>query len=182
VGSVETLSGTGIYRRSALEKAGTFNPWMVGEEERELGYRLRMSGYTLLRLEIPMAFHVVKSFERGEADEKARHHIGIGQILRAYPFRAVSCDLIRSHRRPLLEELLIGMLFLTVVLLLLSGLPLLGGAVLGACALAIALLVWKKGWRKTALYLRVRVLSLGFTLRGILRGVPRADSYPLPAP
>jgi glycosyltransferase involved in cell wall biosynthesis len=49
--------GVAMYRRSAMERAGTFNPNLNAEEEPELGLRIRQAGYRLFELDYPMAFH-----------------------------------------------------------------------------------------------------------------------------
>ena len=46
-----------FYRREALEKAGSFNPHLVVEEEAELGLRLVKYGWRLQIIPIPMACH-----------------------------------------------------------------------------------------------------------------------------
>ena len=45
---VKFLAGAALYRRSALEQVGGFNPYIISEEEPELGMRLRYAGYKLL--------------------------------------------------------------------------------------------------------------------------------------
>ena len=55
--AVNSLGGNGLYRRAALEKVGTFNPYLALYEEAELALRLRHAGYTLWRLPLPMAKH-----------------------------------------------------------------------------------------------------------------------------
>jgi len=49
--------GVAMYRRPAMERAGTFNPNLNAEEEPELGLRIRQAGYRLFELDYPMAFH-----------------------------------------------------------------------------------------------------------------------------
>jgi cellulose synthase/poly-beta-1,6-N-acetylglucosamine synthase-like glycosyltransferase len=51
------LRGSGLYRRKAMEQVGTFNPYLVTDEEAELGLRLRRGGWKLLHLPCPMGRH-----------------------------------------------------------------------------------------------------------------------------
>jgi len=51
------LRGSGLYRRKAMEQVGTFNPYLVTDEEAELGLRLRRGGWKLLHLPYPMGCH-----------------------------------------------------------------------------------------------------------------------------
>lgn len=46
----------GVYRRTALEQAGQFDPQLVYGEDEELNYRLRMAGWRIL-FDPAMAFH-----------------------------------------------------------------------------------------------------------------------------
>jgi glycosyltransferase involved in cell wall biosynthesis len=54
---IEHLRGIGMYRRAALARAGTFNPFLVTEEEAELALRLRSQGWKLLQLPHQMGRH-----------------------------------------------------------------------------------------------------------------------------
>lgn len=47
-----------LYRRSALEQVGTFNPYLIVEEEEELALRLRKHGLRLLHIPHPMGCHL----------------------------------------------------------------------------------------------------------------------------
>jgi glycosyltransferase involved in cell wall biosynthesis len=71
VSAVAWLRGIGLYRRAALERVGCFNPYLITEEEADLGLRLRRQGWKLLQVPHPMGCHL-----RG-----ARVHQG---ILRAW--------------------------------------------------------------------------------------------------
>jgi glycosyltransferase involved in cell wall biosynthesis len=46
-----------LYRRSVLEEVGTFQPYLLAEEEPELGLRIRHAGYRLVELQQPAIFH-----------------------------------------------------------------------------------------------------------------------------
>lgn len=70
VTEVKTLGGDGLYRRLALDKVGTFHPYLALYEEAELALRLRRAGYTLWRLPLPMAKHF--SLPRGTFREAVR--------------------------------------------------------------------------------------------------------------
>jgi len=52
---VSTFGGIALYRRSVLNKAGTFNPYLTVDEERELAFRIQRSGFKLMRIQSPMA-------------------------------------------------------------------------------------------------------------------------------
>ena len=181
-GVVETLSGTALYRREALLKAGTFNPWMKGEEERELGYRLTLAGFVLLRIDVPMAYHFAKDLVAAEADEKAMHHVGIGQIFRKYPLAAISRDLLRTYWRTFLEEGIIAAFPLLCIVLAVAGFPLAALMQILLATIGLLALGMAKGIHKVLLFVRVRTLSFIRTLQGLGRGIPPAESYPWSPP
>jgi len=54
---ITRLRGSGFYRRAALDRAGTFNPYLKTEEEAELGLRLRKAGWHLLHVPEAMGCH-----------------------------------------------------------------------------------------------------------------------------
>jgi len=55
---VTALGGNGLYRRAALDRVGTFHPYLAWREEAELALRLRKAGYTLWQLPLSMAQHL----------------------------------------------------------------------------------------------------------------------------
>jgi GT2 family glycosyltransferase len=56
-GEVESCGGIALMRASAFRRAGGFNPDVPAGEEPELCLRLRRAGWTIVRLDIPMASH-----------------------------------------------------------------------------------------------------------------------------
>src|SRR5262245_33515656 len=54
---MEYLRGSGLYRRKAMEQVGTFNPYLVTDEEADLGLRLQRGGWKMLHLPFPMGCH-----------------------------------------------------------------------------------------------------------------------------
>jgi glycosyltransferase involved in cell wall biosynthesis len=56
-GESEACGGVAMYRVTALEAAGGFDPSVAAGEERELCGRLRAKGWKVMRLNAPMATH-----------------------------------------------------------------------------------------------------------------------------
>jgi len=54
---VRKIGGAGLYRRPVLEKVGTFNPYLLSDEEPDLAIRIRYAGYRLVRIQQPIAYH-----------------------------------------------------------------------------------------------------------------------------
>jgi glycosyltransferase involved in cell wall biosynthesis len=98
LGCVHGLGGAAIYRRRALEESGGFNPFLRGEEERELAFRLSLRGYSVKRVDVPMAYHMDKQRGVEETLGRSVYFTGVGQIMRGHAFRSIFWDLLVEHR------------------------------------------------------------------------------------
>jgi glycosyltransferase involved in cell wall biosynthesis len=177
LGRVASLGGAALYRADALAVSGSFNPFVKGEEERELGYRITARGYQLVRNEVPMVYHIAKHRSVTEVDEKASYFQGVGQILRAYPGSEITADILRIHARAIRLALtfVAGMSFVALVLLLSGNEVRAGTMFVGA-----ATLLWLKikgSLRKAPLVARFRILLLFNMLQGWLQGIPDQSCY-----
>jgi len=56
-GEVDVLGGPAMFKRSVLKEVGGYHPFLRAGEEAELSYRIRVKGYKLIRLPIPMVYH-----------------------------------------------------------------------------------------------------------------------------
>lgn len=77
--------GAALYRRSALERAGCFNPYLFSDEEPELGLRIRYAGYRMFSLDYPMAYHfndAPVAVSSVLSRRKRNFHLGMGQAAR----------------------------------------------------------------------------------------------------
>ena len=77
--------GAALYRRSVLEVAGTFNPYLNAEEEPELGLRIRQAGFRLLTLDYPIVCHyndAPLAFSSVLSRRRRNFHLGMGQAAR----------------------------------------------------------------------------------------------------
>lgn len=177
LGFVHGFGGAGIYRGDLIRSAGTFNPFMRGEGERELGFRLRRAGAKLLRVDTPMVYHMDKPRTVYEIDEKAGMFAGIGQAIRRYPTQEITFSLLSAHRLVFLEIGLVWLMLLLPFVLLVVGLPV-PAAVAGCVALLffLSLTLWK-GMKKALLYLRSRIMSSLHVVRGLLLGLRDAKEY-----
>lgn len=91
VHKVRHLGQSVLYRRSALEKVGGFNPYLANEEELELGLRLSSAGYELQRIPVPMTIHYTKYYSNEnpsgltlrqiKRDWALGRYIALGQVL-----------------------------------------------------------------------------------------------------
>ena len=82
---VSFLPGSAFYSRAALVEEN-FNPFLSSNEERDLGYRLKDAGFSLLRVPIAMVNHHRKKSTSGFSELLRRHRNnlfrGSGQVFR----------------------------------------------------------------------------------------------------
>jgi hypothetical protein len=177
LGRVKALGGAGIYRREVLQACGSFNPFVKGEEERELGFRIRRGGYQILRLDLPMAYHLEKPKSVEKADGKAAHFLGVGQILRAYPGSELARDVVHQQRTVLLTSAGVVLWLCALAGGVAAGFSGLWGMAAGAAIVLALGASALKGPRKALLYVRFRLLVLANIVRGFGRGIRSADDY-----
>jgi len=83
--SIPACGGAGMYRRAVLEQVGNFNPYLYSEEEPDLCLRMRVAGYSIVRLERPLAKHysdMSEKFATVLGRWRRNLHLGQGQNLR----------------------------------------------------------------------------------------------------
>ena len=177
LGEIKGIGLSAIYRRAALDRCGTFNPYAKGEEEIELGYRLLRAGYTLKRIAAPMAYHVDKLRAAGTVDQKAKYFAGTGQILRQYPGSELSRRLVRSTAPVFAQQCAVLGTGVAVLVLLLGGWHTAAAYLAGCAALVIAGLTLLKGPRKVALYFRSIVLITYHMAKGFAGGLPKGEGF-----
>ena len=76
-----------MYRRSVLERVGTFNPSLNADEEPELGFRIRQAGYMILELDYPIVRHyndAPVALSSMLNRRKRNFHLGSGQSARGH--------------------------------------------------------------------------------------------------
>lgn len=177
MGLTHGFGGAGVYRADLIRTVGPYNPHMRGEGEREMGFRLRRAGAKLLRVDIPMVYHMDKPRTVGEVDEKAGMFAGIGQIFRRYPTEEISMSLLRAHRLIFFEIACVWLLLVSPILLLTLGYHLAASLVATLALMAFLGLTLWKGAGKTALYLRSRIMNSVHVVRGLFLGLRDATEY-----
>jgi glycosyltransferase involved in cell wall biosynthesis len=83
--AVDQLGGNAVYRRSALETAGSFNPYVYAYEEAELAERLRVHGFAVIRIpEVVGTHHTGVPGSLVELTRRFNNNLilGYGQVLR----------------------------------------------------------------------------------------------------
>jgi glycosyltransferase involved in cell wall biosynthesis len=77
--------GAAMFRRSILDKVGTFNPYLYSDEEPELCIRLRHAGYRIFKLHHPIAYEYTDCKEELRtkmARWRRNLYLGAGQVIR----------------------------------------------------------------------------------------------------
>jgi glycosyltransferase involved in cell wall biosynthesis len=177
------VGGAALYRRSALEHIGTFNPYLKSEEEPELYLRIRHAGYRILQLDIPIVRHFTvpqETFSGLLGRRKRKFLLGVGQCMR-YHLRS---NLLWPYIKERGSWSLIPALFLTFGLgTLLWSLITRDYAWLSAWTLALCLLLAvaafrKRSLRRAFLSLFHRALMAEGLFKGFLMKPMPPDSYP----
>jgi len=178
LGKVPGLGGAALYSRRALAQCGSFNPFLRGEEERELAYRLSVGGFSVMRIDVPMAYHLDKPLSEEENLGRSVYFAGVAQIMRRYPFQRIFWELAVEH----IEVYLVWALMLTIgVGLIVLGITGSGRWFFNVAAivvLGLALLGLWKGPRQLWLYLHSRTLLSMRFMHGLQKGLPSPHRYP----
>lgn len=174
--------GAALYRRSALDEVGSFNPYIVSDEEPELCIRLRfIGGYRIVALNSPHVVHYSQPSEEfatliGRA--RRRLYVGSGQCIRYLWGTSLLSRYLRERGFGLLPGVVLLLGAVSVVVVLASGnaMPLL--LWLGIVASAVGLdAVRKRSIHQALLSGLRRILHFTGTMRGLSMPTPPADSY-----
>jgi len=182
---VPYFAGAALYRRSALEQVGGFNPYIISDEEPELCVRLRDAGYKLMSLPRLMCRNYtlpVKSWGYFVRRFRTNLWLGGGQVLRYHLRTGLLWTYLKE--RGTYVVYLIGVLIsmITLLLTLLSGnLVFFGSWMLVVGAFLVVYWMKKRSLRRTWL----SVAHQTFAAYGAVRGFwirPRSPKeYPTDA-
>jgi len=175
--------GAGIYRRSALEQAGSFDPWICSEEEAELALRLRNAGFELAEDNWYCAVHRDEVAPLTLSSPLIRYRKGLlygqGQVLRKHFGTRIFCVFLKERSHLLAAPLCINLLALLAAasaLLAHSWLPV--TVFSGFCLVGLFALRRSKGsfYQAIRVVLAFELLFAG-TLRGFFLPLPPATTY-----
>jgi glycosyltransferase involved in cell wall biosynthesis len=96
--------GSALYRRRALEDAGSFDPFLKAKEEEDLAQRIRAAGYGIEVLRVPMIRHMTVPRESSRRLLRSLRHgfyIGRGQAARVFLSRGQARAAFRGLDRVL---------------------------------------------------------------------------------
>ncbi len=93
------LVGTFLIKDSIDLRKEKFDPFMKGEEEKDLAYRLDSKGKKILCSDEIMAAHFLKKEDYTEVSEKVNFIQGIGQMFRKYSFTKYIFNLVSDFAK-----------------------------------------------------------------------------------
>jgi glycosyltransferase involved in cell wall biosynthesis len=169
---VRQAGGASMYRRSVLERVGTFNPYLYSDEEPELCLRIRHARQRVLRLSHPIAFHYSAPAEAFSTPLGRRNRnlwLGFGQNLRYLSASPLLWPYLKERGWAVAPAL---MLSIGIVAVAVSGLTTQWGwlALWGALVilLTIGIAIRKRSLKRALFTLLQRLLILEGTIRGLL--------------
>jgi glycosyltransferase involved in cell wall biosynthesis len=183
----------GLYDREALDRVGSYEPYLRGGDDREVARRLRAKGYRIRQVRVPMGIHFWS--DREVLDymtyflSVANWSFGDGQVVRGLVRGAARRALLRRYFN---ARFLVGhWMGLALGGMIAASLSFLAvpsvwpASVLAAGVLVASLLAAKSRgrstWRELAFELHAipyTLIRIGCLLLGMLRGVRPAASYP----
>ena len=167
----------GLYRRTVLDRSGTFNPYIKGEEEIELGFRIMQEGFELRRIDVPMVYHIDKPRDAGAIQRKAQYFAGTGQILRRYAGTELWRRLIRNSFHVFAQQAALCAPLVGALIAVVAGAYTLAGIILLTSAAGVTALALWKGPTKVFLYIRSMVLISRYMVLGFLQGLPDGRGF-----
>ncbi len=182
---VKHFGGLGLYKRSALNKVGGFNPFFSSEEEPELCIRLRCAGFKLLSLPLLAARHycIPQNSITGQIRRvRLRLFLGYGQIPRYH--LGTRLFWVYLIERGSFIVYLVGILltFITLLVTLLTkNIVYFGGWVLTVSIFFLIYLVKKRSLRRFMQSLLNRTLAVFGAVSGFIKSPRSPDEYPLNA-
>jgi glycosyltransferase involved in cell wall biosynthesis len=143
--------GVALYRRSALERAGTFNPNLNAEEEPELGLRIRHRGYRMFQLDYPVVYHyndAPVAISSVLSRRKRNFHVGTGQAARYHLGTKLFWRWLKERWWGPASALLLASSFVAILLsLIMRDLRWFGAWMLGLCLLVACVALRKRSLR-----------------------------------
>ncbi len=176
--------GCSLYRREALTEIGSFNPYLITEEEAELAVRLKQKGWSLLEIPVPMACHLRGwSSVTVKRDWELGRFASIGKTLRYARRDGNAWQLCRMRLKPTMFFVLVWSVLLTGVALLIQGRVFAGDSALLCFASALlAVAIKKRSLVGPVQYTIRHLLTLLDVIVGfVTANLEDAHSYPLDA-
>jgi glycosyltransferase involved in cell wall biosynthesis len=175
---VITLGGGSMYKKSILDKVGTFNPYVRGEEERELSIRIRShyKNKKLIKINKPMVYHINKHSCSKETLKKVQYFSGVGQLIKRYNFK-ILIELFKYYKSLIIEETIILITMLVIFCAILLKLKTTLFIISIILIFFILILVIIKGTKKIFNHIKSRLLIIYYVIKGIFMYTPNQEKY-----
>ncbi len=181
--TVSYFCGAALYRRSALEAVGGFNPYLISDEEPELSIRLRHAGFTLLQIPALLCTHhgfLENSWAYILRRLRTNLWAGHGQVMR-YHLRSGLLGIVIKELTAFTLFYLLGLLALViavgVALFTRSWWPLIGVALVEG-GVIVGFWLKKRSLSETFKSLWLQTAVAYNTVRGFLMKPQLPASYP----
>ncbi len=176
--------GAALYRRTAMDNVGTFNPYLYAEEEPDVCLRLRRKGYRVAQLQCAMVNHYTQpndSFAELLRRRRQKFYMGFGQNLRYCASFGAGFQFALWRGFALMPVLVIAAMLFTLAVALSTG----AWGVFGGFSALILAVVFADAIRKRSLYRAgLSVMRRLFSVEGLCRGLMLTptppERYPLP--
>jgi glycosyltransferase involved in cell wall biosynthesis len=177
------LRGIAMYRRSAMDGAGTFNPYLMVEEEAELALRLRRRGLVVLNVPHQMGNHL-----RGRPDsgllrvrQDYRLFTSVGRTLRYAVNAGNGMQFIFARNSPTVRFAATALVLLAGITFGLLGHPVVAKTVMVALVLGSAAVAIKT---RTLIgpmryFARHTLILYGFVVGSLITTVEDPSDYPV---
>jgi hypothetical protein len=179
------FAGNALYKRSALEQVGGFNPYIISDEEPELCMRLRHAGYKLVRLPYLMCNNYtlpVKSWDYFVRRFRTNLWLGHGQVLRYHLKTGLLWTYLKERGTYIIYLIGILISIASLLLTLLSGnISFFEGWVLIVGVLLAVYWVKKRSLRETFLSIAHQSFATYGAVRGFLITPISPEEYPTDA-
>jgi len=176
--------GCSLYRREALAQVGSFNPYLITEEEAELAVRLKQKDWALLEIPVPMACHLRgwSSFHV-RRDWKLGRFASIGKTLRYAMRDGNAWELGLMRLKPTMFFVVVWCVLLMGIALLFRGRILAGdAALLGFASALVAVAIKKRRVTGPVQYIVTHLVTLlDVTVGLITTKLEDPHHYPLDA-
>lgn len=179
---VRFAGNAAVFRHEVLDAVGTWNPYIISDEEPELCLRIRCSGFRIMRLSNPSVYHFCTSAYRLStllSRRKRRLFLGYGQAIRYHLHTGVLPLYLRERGFALMPALACGLVIVSVLLsyLFQNVYWIVGLLVVLSLAFAVDA-VRSRSIYAAVFHVAHRVLILEGTLKGLIISPRPRGEYP----
>jgi glycosyltransferase involved in cell wall biosynthesis len=182
---VQYVGGASLYRRSAIERVGGFQPFIRGEEDVELCMRLRHAGYKVVRLPYLMSRHYcipLKSWAGNIRRLRLNLWLGHGQVPRYHWKTGLFWTYLKERGTFVVYFIAMLISLITLLLTLFSrNVIFFGGWLLIVGVFLLVFWVKKRSLRKTLLSCLLQTFVAYSAVRGFLMTPRSPAEYPVDA-